>query len=112
LLKSGTVTAEKEVNVGPGAKLPVTVELGAAKLTARGLPADGTPPDNIVFFVTELAEDGSPAGSPPSRPGFWRAWAQLAPVRRSCTRCPTKGATFRQSSGELRTSVICRVGPT
>jgi hypothetical protein len=64
LLKSGTVTAEKEVNVGPGAKLPVTVELGAAKLTARGLPADGTPPDNIVFSFTELAEDGTPAGQP------------------------------------------------
>jgi Ca-activated chloride channel family protein len=63
-LKSGTVTAEKVVDVGPGAKLPVTVELGAAKLTAHGLPADGVPPDNIVFSFTELAEDGSPAAQP------------------------------------------------
>jgi Ca-activated chloride channel family protein len=63
-LKSGTVTAEKEVNVTPGAKLPVTVELGAAKLTARGHSADGAPPDNIVFSFTEIADDGGPASQP------------------------------------------------
>jgi hypothetical protein len=60
-LKSGTVVAEKEVDVRPGDKLPVVVELGAAKLTARTRPADEAAPENIVFTFTELGPDGNPA---------------------------------------------------
>jgi hypothetical protein len=60
-LESGTVTTQKEVDVRPGDKLPVVVELGAAKLTARKHAADESPPENIVFTFTELGPDGNPA---------------------------------------------------
>lgn len=60
-LKSGAVTAEKEVDVAPGAKLPIAIDLGAARVTARARPAEGPPPDNVVFSFTALGEDGQPA---------------------------------------------------
>lgn len=62
-LTSGAVVAEKEVDVAPGASLPITLELDAARLTASAHPADGSPPDNIVFSFTALDADGNPAPS-------------------------------------------------
>jgi hypothetical protein len=63
-LQSGTVTAERTVTVGPGAKLPLEVSLDAARLTLRAAPAGGASAANTVFQVVGLDDDGTPAETP------------------------------------------------
>ncbi|QIG48747.1 hypothetical protein G5V57_14040 [Nordella sp. HKS 07] len=64
ILKSGTVTVEQDIQVSPGSKMPLAIDLGGARLTARAIPASGEPAANIVYSVFALDAAGLPAASP------------------------------------------------
>lgn len=63
-LTSGTVTVERDILVAPGSKVPLAIDLGGARLTARSLPASGAPAANIVYSVFALDAAGRPAATP------------------------------------------------
>jgi len=60
-LKSGPVTAEREIAVTPESEETVRLDLQAARLQIAAAPEEGaSPPVNIVFEVFSIAADGSP----------------------------------------------------
>ncbi len=63
-LKSGTVTAEREVMVAPGGKTALDIDLGAARLTIRAAPASGARAANTVYSVFALDTADAPAAAP------------------------------------------------
>lgn len=64
-VQSGTVTAEREVTVGPGGTVPLSVDLDAARVTIHAAPAAGAEPAaNTVFTASALGADGTPADPP------------------------------------------------
>lgn len=63
-LKSGTVTMVKDIVMAPGSKMPVVVDLDAARLTVSSSPASGEPASNIVYSVFALDAAGQPAAQP------------------------------------------------
>lgn len=65
MLTSGVAAAEREVAIAPNAVTPLTVDLGAGRLTMRAAPKEGEPPPvNIVFSVFAVGADGTPATEP------------------------------------------------
>lgn len=63
-LKSGTVTVEKDIEVAPGSKMPLAVDLDGARLLAQATPASGEPSANTVYSVFALDAMGQPAELP------------------------------------------------
>lgn len=59
ILRSGSVTAEREVAVAPGSVAPLVVDLAAARLTMNATPQSGEPSANVVFSVFALGADGA-----------------------------------------------------
>lgn len=63
-VRSGSVTSEREVDVGPGTRIPLTLDLNAARLTVRASPESGAPAANVVFSYFAVDESDASAEVP------------------------------------------------
>ena len=63
-LRSGVVVAEERITVAPGEDAAVSIDLGAARLTARADPSAGENAANTVYSFFALGPDGTPADTP------------------------------------------------